>query len=162
MYKKIILLGICGIFLVLFQPKVTFAQSVTKDSLLFSNTDSTTSIQPQNNRMEGYYYRVFVVTGLIILILLIGLNIYKKKSGHLTAVNKQAIKIIARRAIGPKQYILLAIIDGRKFALGVTDQSVNKIADLGEASNADMEASEKQIENPLSFLQVLTKVKSKR
>lgn len=161
MINKIILFATFVLLLFLFRPGTAHCQSATKDSLLFSRADSTTITQPQNNRMEGYYYRVFVVTGIIILIIFIGLNIYKKKTGNLSTVNKQAIKIIARRSIGPKQYILLAIIDGRKFALGVTDQSVNKIADLGEASSAEIEASEKQIENPLSFLQVLTKVKNK-
>ena len=102
----------------------------------------TVLINTHSARASDQFYNVFLMTAILLLILVSGAYIYKRLGGKSKFIGKSNVRIISRHHLGPKQSIIIAIIENKKYALGVTEQSVNVIADLGEA--ADSEAAEEE------------------
>jgi len=139
----------------------------TTDSLYFSQdktisySDSLKKALPEKKSQFGeYIFKAVWVSFVLLIFLFAGLYLYKKYVLKNSGLLNSRIKIIARQNISPKQSIIIANIDGEKFALGVSEQSVNLIADLGEAG-----AEDERIENtPLQsgFASVLNRLNKKK
>lgn len=91
----------------------------------------------------GYLVRVIVVTGILIVMIILGFQWYRKNVFQKFGPARQRIKILGRQAVGPKQFIVITAIEGHKYALGVTDHAVQMLADLGV-----YEESEESRESP--------------
>lgn len=124
------------------------------------NVSADSSIVKESKRPEfnNYIYRVVWVSGLLILFLVIGLNWYKKFVGKSGSSNKSKIRIIARHNVGPKQFIMVVNIEGRKLALGATEHSINLITDLGVIDEDEEEIDNENIDNRM-FSTILNRLK---
>jgi len=118
-------------FLFIYVVPALCGNSVSLDS---TSADSAALLQTgQSLEMGGYFYKVFLVTAILLLALVGGFYLFKKFGGEKRLFNNSPIRVLARQNIGPKQAIVLVVIEDKKYALGVTDQAVNILADLGEA-----------------------------
>lgn len=100
----------------------------------------------------AYLIRVIFVSGILILLIILGFQWYKKYLLPKMGTPHTKIQILGRQAIGPKQYIVLVVIENRKFALGVTDHSITVITDLGEIEEIDELQDEAGKHTPFSSL----------
>lgn len=115
-------------------------------------SDSLQEQVPQSPGMSGYLIKVILVTLLIIGILLAGAKWYGKLNK--LAGSPSFIKILSKQSIGPKQYLLLIAIEQKKLLLGITENTINHIADLGEYKESD-DVQYNSINNTTSFSSVL-------
>ncbi len=137
-----------------------YAQNVG-DSIVFAQEDSVLIAQNHPEKIGGYFYRIFFVTAVILILLLSVLYFYKKLGGKGLTPNRTKIHILARQNIGPKQTIVMVAIEGKKYALGTTDHSVNLIAELGEVSEDELPVNDiKQVSQ--NFTSVLSKLVKKQ
>lgn len=104
-------------------------QSGAIDSL---NTKTSQSPSPS---MSGYLLKVILVTIFIIAILILGAKWFGKLNKF--SGNPAFIKILSKQNIGPKQFLLLIVLEKKKLLLGVTENSINHIADMGEYNESD-------------------------
>lgn len=142
----------------LFGAASAFAQQ--KDTLLFPATaDSLVQQATQEHSLSGYYYRALFATVVIIGLIILGAKWYRRFSGQKYVPARQSIKILARRNVGAKQSIMIVAVEGRKLALGVTDQSITTLAELGPLS--EEEATKEEVPAAPSFSQLLKKMKNK-
>lgn len=135
------------------------AQSAT-DSLVMAATDTALTVQSGQRDLGGYFYRVFWVTAFIVLFLLGFLFFYKKYGGTPKQLTKSKIHVLTRQQLGTKQSVMIVIIENKKYALGVTDHSVQLISELGEANEQELSSSEiKPIAQ--SFASIFSKIQKK-
>jgi flagellar biogenesis protein FliO len=138
------------------------------DSLIFSHDNKTTSysdslkkaLPEKKSQFGDYIFKAIWVSFVLLLFLFAGLFLYKKYVLKNSSLLQSRIKIVARQNISPKQSIIIANIEGKKFALGVSEHSVNVISDLGEAGAED----QLQANIPLQsgFAQVLNRLSKKK
>jgi len=124
-------------FLLILMPLVLTA---SPDSSTVKSIADTVWQSTRSSGTGSQFYDVFLMTALLLLVLVSGAYIYKKLGGKSKFIGKSDIRILSRRHLGPKQSIVIAVIENKKYALGITEQSINLIADLGEAS--DLETAE--------------------
>jgi len=136
------------------------------DSLFLPESKSLTfadslrnAIPKKQSDVSGYLYKVILVTFFLILFLVAGLYLYKKFILKNEAPLNSTIRIIARQNLSAKQSILVVTIENKKYALGVTEQQVNLITELGEVTDADNKMNTSQ---PLGFGQILKKLTTKQ
>ena len=108
------------------------------DSLKLEAANDSTYSSGQQPELTSHFYKVFVVTALIILFLVLILFVYKKLVGVTGNQNKSKIYVLSRQNIGPKQSVVIVAIENKKYALGVTDHNINILTELGEASEEDL------------------------
>jgi flagellar biogenesis protein FliO len=110
----------------------------------------------EGSSIFGYLVRVIFVTAVLIVCIVFGAKFYRKWVFKQMGPVKNRIRVLGRQAVGPKQFIVLVSIEGKKYALGVTDQSVNILTDLGP-----MEENDEMEEMPVttgSFSDLLKKL----
>ncbi len=147
-------------FVILSVTEPLYPQSVG-DSIVFAKEDSALIAQQKPEKIGDYFYRIFFVTAIIILLLLSVLFLYKKLGGKGLTSNRTKIHILARQNIGPKQTVVIVAIEGRKYALGTSDHSVNVIAELGEVSEDELPVNDiKQVSQ--NFTSILSKLVKKQ
>jgi flagellar biosynthetic protein FliO len=110
----------------------------------------------QKTSFFSYLVRVIFVTVFLILFIIFGFQWYIKYVLQKSGFSQDHIKIVGRRAIGPKQFIVLVSMEGKKYALGVTDHSINLLTDLGEVEEA--EDFQQEAGHPGSFSNLLRKL----
>lgn len=115
-------------------------------------SDSLQTSVPQSPSMTGYLLKVILVTIFIIGILIVGAKWYGKLNKF--AGNPSFIKILSKQSIGPKQYLLLIAIEKKKLLLGITENTINHIADMGEYNESD-DVQYNTISDTTSFSSVL-------
>ncbi len=156
MIKTIVLAGTYFFWL----PSLTALGAPGQDSI--KSAADTVLQNTQSVRAGDQFYNVFLMTAVLLLILVSGAYIYKKLGGKSKFIGKSNVRILSRFHLGPKQSIVIAIIENKKYALGVTEQSVNVIADLGETVESETaeEDAKTQSGNFSSILNLLKKNKS--
>jgi len=110
--------------------------------------------------MSSSFYKVFLITAILLLIFVTVMYVYKKLSGHPVIHNRTKIFILARQSLGPKQSVMVVAIDQKKYALGVTDHSVQLISELGSLSENEVGSAETKAP-PLPFGALLDKIRKK-
>lgn len=143
-------------------------QKNTSDSLFFSQHKNTISysdslkkaLPEKKTQFSDYILKAIWVSFVLLILLFAGLYLYKKYVLNNSHVIHSRIKVIARQNLSPKQSIIIANIDGEKFALGVTEHSINLIADLGEAGEADEVKETMPLQT--GFAQVLSRLTKKK
>jgi len=150
------------LFLSLFVlPELVPAQAQSaSDSLVLAATDTSLNFQPEQRDVGSYFLRVFFVTTFILLFLFAFLYFYKKYAGPTIQSPKSKIQVLARQQLGHKQSVVIVIIENKKYALGVTDHSIQLISELGEATADEFSSSEIK---PMaqSFATVFSKMQKK-
>jgi flagellar biogenesis protein FliO len=131
------------------------------DSSKLTFTDSLRNSVPKKqaqSEVSGYLYKVVWITFVLLIFLVVGLYLYKKFILKNDKPFNSIIKIIAQQNLSGKQSIVIVNIEGKKYALGATDQQINLIAELGEITENDLKLSETQ---PIGFGQILKKITTK-
>lgn len=94
----------------------------------------------------GSFIRIVIAIFVLAVLLIISVKSYRKRLRFDTP-NSIKMDVISRRYIGPKQSLLMVIVDTRKFLLGVTENSINLLAefegdfvteDYGKMGNANL------------------------
>ena len=159
------------IFLLYFSPLLGQVSQVGQksnkaDSLFLSGnknltyTDSLRNAVPKKqSTVSGHLYKVVWVTFVLVIFLVAGLFLYKKFVFKTNVPFNSVIKIIARQNLSPKQSIVIINIEGKKYALGVTEQQVNLITELGDINENDAGLIEDQ---SIGFGQILKKITTKK
>ncbi len=105
--------------------------------------------------------RTIMISVLFILVITIGLILFKKKF-HSAKTFGLDMDIIGKRYFGQKHYLMMVRIEDRKLLLGVTDHAINLIKEF-EISAAEKEALQhEQPANPDDsdkFSKVLKRIK---
>lgn len=114
----------------------------------------------EDRSIFGYLVRTIVVTTILIAVIIFGAKFYKKYVYQNIGASKSRIRVIARQAIGPKQFVVLVAIDGKKYALGVTDQAVNMLTGLGDLDESEDTGGD--VRRPGAFADLLKKVTGER
>ncbi len=84
---------------------------------------------PVTSNYSGYLLRVVVVTITMIVVLIVGLQIYKKQI-KLKGKNNLSVTIHERYYINDKQYLLKVEIEDKQILLGVSEASINFLTEL--------------------------------
>ena len=129
------------------------------DSLTSVLNDSIPVALDGQSDMAGYFYKVFTITFLLIFVAISGLYLFKRFGNPAARLNKSPIKILSRQSIGPKQFIIIALIENKKYALGVTDHSIQLLSELGEADEEDLQLNEHK--SPPSFAVAMERFRKK-
>ena len=122
-------------------------------------SDSTQSGLPERKgEITGYFYKVLWITFILLVFLVAGLYTYKKFVLNNRNFTNNRIRVLGRQNISPKQTLLIVNIEGKKYALGSTDHSINLIAELGEATGDELLTNI----NPIGFGHLLKKISTKQ
>ena len=108
----------------------------------------------------SYLLKVALITGLIIFILIIGAKWYSKFTKQ--NQNNSKIKILSRHSLGPKQFMLIVGVEQKKYLIGVTEQTINLLSDMGEwnEKNEEFQYESQQDSSFSSILKSLRKEKN--
>ena len=103
--------------------------------LFFGGNNSSDIINPIENNSDNsgssrinmmhYLLKTIGITGIILILLIVGLNWYKYKIP--SKKNNFSMKVLGKQYISSKQYLMMVKVDGQKMLLGVTDHSVGLI-----------------------------------
>lgn len=148
-------IGIVGLILVVLSFVIFDEEPQQKESLTgheIVQADSTNYTVPARPDLGGYLFKVIIITGIILVLIVIIARWYGKFSQIKTGPSR--IKILAKHSLGPKQLILLIKIEGRKLLLGATEKSINLLSDMGIAEDSD-EDNYEPISEPASFATIL-------
>jgi flagellar biogenesis protein FliO len=126
-----------------YKPQTPFQNSAL-DSVQTSETPSTS--------MTGYLLKVIFVTIFIIAVLIIGAKWFGKINK--ISGNTSFIKILSRQHVGPKQFLMMVAVEKKKILIGVTENSINHVMDMGEYNESD-DAKYNTINDSSSFSSVL-------
>lgn len=162
--NRIILLGVCLVVLLSFS--VAFSKAPAGDSSAASfwarppqtAADSALTARDSRPAISDYFVRVGWVTLLIILFILVGFSLYKRYGIKAGFIGKSNIRVLSKYHIGPKQYLMLIWIEGRKLLIGVSDKSMSLLADLGAADEAEINAAQQAV-TPPNFASILQRFK---
>ncbi len=84
----------------------------------------------------GYLFKVVAVTITMVIILIVGLRIYKKQLG-VKGKNNLNLSVLGRHYINDKQYLLKVSVEDKYMLLGVSDSNINYITELSGPSDED-------------------------
>ena len=158
--RKIRLFVLLFLSLLILPQMVPAQVQSASDSLVLAATDTSLTFETEQRDVGSYFLRVFFVTTFILLFLFAFLYFYKKYAGPTIQSPKSKIQILARQQLGQKQSVVIVIIENKKYALGVTDHSIQLISELGEATAEELSSSEIK---PMaqSFATVFSKMQKK-
>ncbi len=122
--------------------------------------DSLYAQAAQAPDLSGSFYKVFLITAILLLLFVAIMYIYKKLSGRPVIQNKSRIFILSRQSLGPKQSVMVVAIENKKYALGVTDHSVQLVAELGALSDEEVNEFSPKLPKP-NFGALLDKMRNK-
>lgn len=121
-FGLICILGVVSVITPSPVPETTAEQATETESIGSTRTVNYTA----------YYIRVMAIMVVSIAILIVSVRFYKRY----VKVNDQSnldLKILGRKYINSKQYFLKVFVDNKLLLVGVSEQSMNLIADLSES-----------------------------
>jgi len=109
-----------------------------------SKSDKVEQDTPEGQKAEsslkssytGFVIRVVLITIVLIILTFLGAKWYKRRSRS-SISDRMKMDIISRRYIDSKHYLLMVRVDGRKILLGITDNSINRIAEYEEDNTSE-------------------------
>ncbi len=149
------------IFMVFLLTHTLFASGIPSDSSRSAQSDSMFTHTSQIPDVSGSFYKVFLITGILLLIFVAIMFVYKKLSGRPVISTKSRIFIISRQNLGPKQSVMVVSIENKKYALGVTDHSVQLITELGPVAENEVNDTPLKISSQ-NFGALLNKIRAKQ
>ena len=117
----------------------------------------------QFNRQQysGYLWRLVGVSVLLLVVLGISLWWVRRVRAQSQLKSQYRLKVLARLPLGPRQFLLVVGVAERKLLLGMTDQSVNLLRDLGPWDEAESESDESLGTDATTFLSVFNRLRGK-
>jgi len=103
--------------------------SATNDVAQIHSGNNGESV-PFNSNYSHYFLRTLGITGLIIILILVGLKWYKNKLSF--EGDYFSMEVLGKQHISPKQYLMMVRIEGRKLLMGVSEQSINLVKEFVE------------------------------
>ncbi len=127
-------------------------QSDSQKNYRVVQADSTNYNVPARPDLGGYLLKVVLVTLFIIVLIIVGARWY----GKFTNFNpgSSQIRILAKHNVGPKQLLLMIRIERKKLLIGVTENSINLLSDLGESDDSEDDQYE-PIQESVNFSTIL-------
>jgi len=120
-----ILIAIIGMILVYTKPDYQKSKSAP--------VPEVESEQIQKNypkpALGSYLIRTVVVTGAIIVLIIIGAKVYRRRLKNDLPFRFQ-LKVVGRKYLSPKQYLTIIKTGQRHLLLGVTDNSIQLLTEL--------------------------------
>ena len=175
-----VLIAIAGVFLTLDpgkaerdkKEKVEKLKEIAADTSIknitveYKESDPGEFQQVSNlSKISGYtgkFFQSMLTVVVLLMIFAIVMYLLKKKQ-KLNFGSTNNIKIIDRKYLGQKQYLVTVIVDDEKLLLGVTDQSINMIKKLSYDSKFEQQkeaVTEK--ETTETFPKILGKIRNKK
>jgi len=81
--------------------------------------------------LGSYLIRTVVVTGAIIVLIIIGAKVYRRRLKNDLPFRFQ-LKVVGRKYLSPKQYLAVIKTGQRHLLLGVTDNSIQLLTELND------------------------------
>lgn len=100
---------------------------------------------PFKSNYSHYFLKTLGITGLIIMLILVGFKWYKNKFSF--EGDYFSMEVLGKQHISPKQYLMMVRIEGRKLLMGVTEQSINLVKEFAEDGSDEIPTGN---ENPLN------------
>ena len=104
-------------------------ENATNDVAQANSSNYGESI-PFNSNCSHYFLRTLCITGIIIILILVGFKWYKNKLSF--EGDYFSMEILGKQHISPKQYLMMVRIEGRKLLMGVSEQSINLVKEFVE------------------------------
>jgi flagellar biogenesis protein FliO len=122
-----ILIAIVGMLLVYTNPGSKKAKPVPAAEAESGQT------QQDNTKptLGSYLIRTILVTGAIVVLIVIGAKVYRRRVQNDLPFQFQ-LKLIGRKYLGPKHYLAVIKTGQRHLLLGVTDNSIQLLTELNE------------------------------
>lgn len=80
---------------------------------------------------EVYLFRTVVVTGAIVVLIVIGAKVYRRRLKNNLPFQFQ-LKLVGRKYLSPKQYLAIIKTGQRHLLLGITDNSIQLLTELND------------------------------
>lgn len=110
-----------------------FPGESTTDGVVPVHSENSGEAVPFKSNYSHYFLRTLGITGLIIIIILVGFKWYKNKFS--IEGDYFSMEVLGKQHISPKQYLMMVRIEGRKLLMGVTEQSINLVKEFVEESS---------------------------
>lgn len=113
----------------------------------------------QTSEYTKKFYQTMITVTILFVVFLLVVYLLKKKNNLNFGANDN-IKVLDKKYLGQKQYLVTVVIENQRLLLGVTDHSINLIKTLDEID----QKSEKQNDNDIqedenSFPKILGKLR---
>ncbi len=106
-------------------------------------------------------WRVFWISLVLIAVFIWFFSKLRKMPGQFRQTGLTGkIRVLSRHYLSNKQFLLIVVVEKRKLLLGVTDQQISVLTDLGELAVED-ETSAPEEGGVLKFGQILKKLRPK-
>jgi len=108
----------------------------------------------------GFVMKTIIITCAIIVLFVLGAKLYKKQQRS-EIFDKMKIDIIGRKYIDAKHYLIMVSVQGRQLLLGVSDNSINLIAEYDDNTSAESNIATDTLQNDDQFSRILKRIKIK-
>ncbi|MBO8130542.1 MAG: flagellar biosynthetic protein FliO [Candidatus Marinimicrobia bacterium] len=142
-------IALIGILMMVNNPSYeNLSQKTIEDTIKVSEESIVGNQAGKEINFYTFILKTMLITGIIIILILIIARFIKIK-GFKNSTFGQNIKIIGRKYLSPKQYLLIIDVYGKKILLGVTEHSINKLDEFevqDEFSENSISDAKKRIE----------------
>ena len=118
---------VSALILILF---ILFPGENATNDVAQANSSNYGESVPFNSNYSHYFLRTLGITGIIIILILVGFKWYKNKLSF--EGDYFSMEILGKQHISPKQYLMMVRIEGRKLLMGVSEQSINLVKEFVE------------------------------
>ena len=127
------------------------------DSIKFSNYN-----QGKSNDSGGIL-KTIIISILFIIIITIGLIIFKKKFSSSKTFGMD-MEILGKKYFGQKQFLMMVRVENKKLLLGITDHSINLVKEFGEIEEEEFDNTKpnKPEKNTNSFSNIIRQISFKQ
>ena len=118
---------VSALILILF---ILFPGENATNDVAQANSSNYGESVPFNSNYSHYFLRTLGITGIIIILILVGFKWYKNKLSF--EGDYFSMEILGKQHISPKQYLMMVRIEGRKLLMGVSEHSINLVKEFVE------------------------------
>ena len=118
---------VSALILILF---ILFPGENATNDVAQANSSNYGESVPFNSNYSHYFLKTLGITGIIIILILVGFKWYKNKLSF--EGDYFSMEILGKQHISPKQYLMMVRIEGRKLLMGVSEHSINLVKEFVE------------------------------
>ena len=124
---------VSALILILF---ILFPGENATNDVAQANSSNYGESVPFNSNYSHYFLRTLGITGIIIILILVGFKWYKNKLSF--EGDYFSMEILGKQHISPKQYLMMVRIEGRKLLMGVSEHSINLVKEFVEEKKNEL------------------------